>query len=145
MSQHGGGIVKRGALAGLSLTGLCLAGLLALACSRADEKAAPAAAPAAAPEAAAATPTEGEAAPAPVSAAAPYAGENYVCPDGVKFNARLDKGNMALTLDGKTVTLAPTEGSYAANYSGEGVSLVAQGDHALLTRDGKATEDCKTE
>ena len=140
--------MKRAALTGLSLTGLCLAGMLALACSRADEKAAstaaPAAAPAAAPEAAAAA-TDSEAAPAPVSAAKPYAGDDYVCPDGVKFNARLDKGNLALTLDGKTLNLTPTEGSYAANYSGEGVTLVAQGDHALLTREGQPTQDCKTQ
>ena len=122
---------------------LALVALSALACSRSEEAAAPAAAaesePAAAAAPAAAVEPEVSAAPP-----APYTGYDYTCADGVTFNAKLDKGNALVTIDGKTSTLTPASGASGAQYTGEGLTFTARGDEATLVRDGETPKSCKT-
>ena len=122
-----------------TLLALCL---YATGCSR-NEQAPPAAAAdsaAAAPEAAAPAASE----PAPVSAPAPMVnnGHDYTCEDGVKLNAKVQNGTIVLTMDGKAQTLTPTPGAYGANYSAEGVTFLAEGDHAMLMREGQKPANC---
>ncbi|HMN43332.1 MAG TPA: MliC family protein [Povalibacter sp.] len=78
------------------------------------------------------------------SAAVPAAnaGFDYTCTDGVKFNARIDRGNVVLTIDGKTLTLPPDTNTSGAHYSGEGVTFVASGRDATLIRDGENARSC---
>lgn len=72
-----------------------------------------------------------------------YVGYDYTCSDGANFNARLDKGNTLLTLDGKTLTLTPVKGSFDAQYEGEGVMFVARGNEATLMRASGPSVTCK--
>ena len=120
-----------------SLLVLCV---YATGCSR-NEQAAPAA-PAAAADSEAAAPAAAE--PAPVSAPAPAEnnGHDYTCEDGVKLNAKVQNGTIVLTVDGKAQTLTPTQGAFGANYSAEGVTFLAEGDHAMLMRDGQKPSNC---
>jgi len=111
---------------------------LALACSGADEAAEPAA-----PDAAGAAPAQAAAASA--SAPVVYAGNDYLCPDGKTFNARLDKGSVRITADGQTVTLAHDSASFGARYEGEGTLFVARGNEAVLAREGGAPQTCKAQ
>jgi membrane-bound inhibitor of C-type lysozyme len=120
------------------LSSLAASGLLLIACSRAEEAKPEAAAPPSAPAPAVS-------APAPQPAPVEYVGFDYLCPDGVKLNARLDKGNMAVTVDGKTMTLAPTPGAAGAHYSVEGIIFIAQGEQAVFAREGEPTRTCKAE
>ena len=111
----------------LAITVLCLAP----ACSR--EEAPTAAAP--------------ETAPAPVSAGAPpfpaaNAGHDYACADGTSFNARIDKGNAVVTVEGNTLTLAHSEQAAGATYAAEGITFVARGNEAYLARAGSPTVVC---
>ena len=76
-------------------------------------------------------------------AAAPYVGHDYTCSDGATFNARLDKGNTLVTLEGKTLTLAPVPGAFDAQYEGEGMMFTARGDEATLIRGGGVMVTCK--
>ena len=123
-------------IAAASLLVVCL---FAMGCSRKEEAAAPAA-PAAEPEAA--TPPVSE--PAPGASVAPSVnnGHDYTCDDGAKLNAKVENGTIVLTIDGKTQTLTPTQGTYGANYSGEGLTFIAQGEHAMLARDGQKPSNC---
>ena len=124
----------------LHWTFLALATCVVVGCSRTEESqnaATPADAGSGAP-AAAGTTSESETA----AVSAPYTGHDYSCPDGVSFNARLDKGNTLLTLGGKTLTLAPVQGAYDAQYSGEDVLFVARGNEAMLTRGSGPTVTC---
>lgn len=118
---------------------LALVALSVLACSRKEEAAAPATSGAAEP-AAAATAPEPEVSAAPP---APYTGFDYACADGVSFNAKLDKGNALVTIDGKTAILTPVEGALGAQYAGEGLTFIARGDEAMLVRDGQPPQSCK--
>lgn len=120
------------------LSSLAASGLLLIACSRAEETKPEAAAPSPAPAAAVSE-------PAPQPAPAEYVGFDYLCPDGVKLNARLDQGNMAVTVDGKTSTLSPTPGAAGAHYSGEGIIFIAQGEQAMFAREGEPPRTCKAE
>ena len=105
-------------------------------CSRSEE-AESAAAPAEqeAPQAA----SESSHAPMPSGSA----GYDYVCKDGLTFNARIDHGNALITVDGKTLTLAPDSGASGATYSGEGATFVAMGEEAMLSRAGGPVQTCK--
>jgi len=112
-----------------------VSGTLALGCSRSEQtNAAPAPAESAAP----AAPAE------PVSAAPakPYTGVDYDCGGGVSFNAKLDKGNALVTIDGKTVTLNASSG-IGAMYAGEGLTYIPNGEEATLIKDGQAPQTCK--
>ena len=113
----------------------------AFGCSR-SEKADSAAAPAASAESPA--PAEGAAPSEPVSAAPakPYAGVDYECGGGVSFNAKLDKGNALVTIDGKTATLSPASG-IGSMYAGEGLTYIPNGAEATLIKDGQAPQSCK--
>ena len=115
---------------------------LAVGCSR-SEKADASASSAAAP-AENAAPAESGAPTEPVSAAPakPYAGIDYDCGGGTSFNAKLDKGNALVTLDGKTATLAPSSG-IGAMYAGEGLTYIPRGEEATLIKDGQAPQNCK--
>ena len=62
-------------------------------------------------------------------------------PEGLSFNARIDKGNALLTLEGKTLTLAPVEGAFGAQYAGEDVLFIARGNEATLTRGNGPADD----
>jgi membrane-bound inhibitor of C-type lysozyme len=73
----------------------------------------------------------------------PYTGYDYDC-GGVTINAKLDKGNALLTIDGKTATLSPVPGAAGAQYAGEGLTFTARGDEATLERDGESPRSCKT-
>jgi membrane-bound inhibitor of C-type lysozyme len=117
-----------------SLLVLCL---YATGCSRSGEAPTP---PAAEPEAA--VPPVSEPAPSAATEPAVNNGHDYTCEDGVKLNAKIDNGTIVLTVDGKAQTLKPTEGAYGANYSGEGVTFIAQGEHAMLARDGQKPSNC---
>lgn len=110
---------------------LALTACLAVACSRSEESAS-----SAVPESGAPAATRA----APVAA---YAGHDYLCADGLSFNARIDKGNALLTLDGKTLTLAPVPGAFDAQYAGEDVFFVARGNEAMLTRGGGPLMTCQ--
>jgi membrane-bound inhibitor of C-type lysozyme len=115
----------------LAVTALCLAP----ACSREEAPTA-----AAAPETAASEPP-------PVSAGAPpfpaaNAGHDYACADGTSFNARIDKGNAVVTVEGNTLTLAHSEQAAGATYSAEGMTFVARGSEAYLARAGSPTVVC---
>jgi membrane-bound inhibitor of C-type lysozyme len=57
-----------------------------------------------------------------------------VCAEGLSFNARIDKGNALLTLEGKTLTLAPVAGAFGSQYAGEDVLFIARVNEAMLTR-----------
>jgi len=72
-----------------------------------------------------------------------YVGHDYTCSDGATFNARLDKGNTLVTLEGKTLTLAPVPGAFDAQYEGEGVMFTARGNEATLIRSGGVMVTCK--
>ena len=109
------------------LLGLTLS--LGLACSRGDD------AEGAAPDAAASADA------APVSA--PYAGHDYACSDGLTFNARMAGGNALLTLEGKTYTLSPVAGAAGAQYSGEDLLFMPQGNEARLQRAGGTLLSCQ--
>jgi membrane-bound inhibitor of C-type lysozyme len=115
---------------------LALVALIAFACSKKEETAAPA------------VPGEGNepvsAAPpsAPSEPMKPYTGYDYDC-GGVTINAKLDKGNTLVTIDGKTATLSPVSGAAGAQYSGEGFTFTARGDEATLERDGEPPRSCK--
>jgi len=114
----------------VTLPAACLVVLLA--CGKSEE-----AAPPAAPEAAAPDVT----ATAPQVAAANH-GHDYACGDGLAFNARIDKGNALVTLEGKTLTLAPIQGATSAQYAGEGVTFIARGNEAVLVREGEPLRNC---
>jgi membrane-bound inhibitor of C-type lysozyme len=93
---------------------------------------------------------EGAAAPAEAAAqaggtqvATAYVGHDYTCSDGVTFNARLDKGNTLVTLEGKTLTLAPVAGAVEAQYAGEDVLFIARGNEASLMRGSGPLVTCK--
>jgi membrane-bound inhibitor of C-type lysozyme len=113
-----------------------LVALSAVGCSRSEKAEAPAAEPAAAAPGA-----EPEVSAAPP---APYSGFDYACADGATFNAKIDKGNAIVTIDGKTATLTPVPGAAGAQYAGEGLTFIARGNEAMLVRDGQAPQSCKT-
>lgn len=124
----------------LQWTFLALAACVVVGCSRTEDSqnaAAPTDEGAGAPAAAGVASESGT---APVSAV--YSGHDFSCPDGLSFNARLDKGNTVLTMDGKTLTLAPVKGAYDAQYSGEDVLFVAHGNQVMLTRGSGPTVTC---
>ena len=73
------------------------------------------------------------------------AGHDYTCGGGLTFNARIDRGNAILTLEGKTLTLAPVEGASGARFAGEGATFIAMGGEAILSREGSAAMTCKTQ
>ncbi len=125
----------------LVLVGLCLA----VACSRGDEAEGNAATGAAAPAPAAASPAEPASAPGAAAPPAAYTGYDYACGDGLSFHARMDRGNAIVTLEGKTITLAPVEGAFGAQYAGEGVTFIARGDEAMLSREDGALLTCKAQ
>jgi membrane-bound inhibitor of C-type lysozyme len=122
--------------------------VLCFACSREEAKPPAATTPAApaepAPAAAPAPPTE--AAAPPTEAAAPVVsaadGHDYTCDDGFAFNARIDKGDAVVTYEGTSKTLKPAEGSSGAHFAGEGVTFIAQGNEAMLLRDGEKVRHC---
>jgi len=109
--------------------------LLSGACSREEGAAPPGASPAAGPAAEAAD------SGSPAVAAA-NAGHDYACADGSQINARLDHGNIALSLGGQTLTLSPVQGASGAQYAGGGVTFIAQGEQAMLSRDGARPVRC---
>ena len=109
-----------------SVLALCL---LSGACSR-EEKATPGGAPAQA----------GDAPSAPAAAA--YSGHDYTCTDGSQVHALLAAGNLVVSIGGQSHTLSPSEGSSGANYSGEGITFIPQGDEAMLARDGASMGRC---
>lgn len=78
-----------------------------------------------------------------VQVAAVNSGHDYVCAEGLSFNARIDKGNALLTMEGKTLTLAPVAGAFGSQYSGEGVLFIARGNEAMLTRGNGPLMTCK--
>jgi len=108
---------------------LALTACLVVACSRSDDSE-----NAVAPE---------SAAPGAVQVAAVNSGHDYVCAEGLSFNARIDKGNALLTLEGKTLTLAPVAGAFGSQYAGEGVLFIARGNEAMLTRGNGPLMTCK--
>jgi membrane-bound inhibitor of C-type lysozyme len=116
---------------------LTLAACVLVACSRSEDS-----------ETAAAPADDGAAAAAGAEAggtqvAANYVGHDYTCSDGVTFNARLDKGNTLVTLEGKTLTLAPVAGAFDAQYAGEDVLFIARGNEATLVRGVGPMVTCK--
>ena len=115
-----------------------LAACVLVACSRSEESDTTAAT---GDEGAAATGSEAEAGGTQV--AANYVGHDYTCSDGVTFNARLDKGNTLVTLEGKTLTLAPVAGAFDAQYAGEDVLFIARGNEATLMRGAGPMVTCK--
>lgn len=88
---------------------------------------------------AAGTASEPGAAPLPAG----NAGYDYVCGDGLTFNARIAGGNAILTLEGKTLTLAPMEAASGAHFSGEGATFIAMGEQAMLALPGRGLQTCK--
>lgn len=110
---------------------LALTTCLIVACSREDSQ------NAAAPE------SDAPGATGAVQVAAVNAGHDYVCEQGLSFNARIDKGNALLTLEGKTLTLAPVAGAFGSQYSGEDVLFIARGNEAMLTRGNGPLMTCK--
>jgi membrane-bound inhibitor of C-type lysozyme len=116
--------------------------LLAVGCSREEHAKPPVPADAVAPVSPAA-PVE-PAAPAAPAIVIPAGndGHDYGCDDGISFNARIDKGDAVVTLDGQTTTLHPVEGASGAQYGGEGLTYIAQGAEAMLVRDGQKTLHC---
>lgn len=78
-----------------------------------------------------------------VQVAARNLGHDYVCAEGLSFNARIDKGNALLTMEGKTLTLAPVAGAYGAQYAGEDVLFIARGNEATLARGNGHPMTCK--
>jgi hypothetical protein len=116
------------------LTAIAILVILSLACSRDESGHTDSVAE---PDA----PAAGEPGAAPLPAG--NAGHDYVCADGLTFNARIDKGNAVLTLEGKTLTLAPVEGASGAYYTAEDVTFVAMGPEAMLARAAGALQTCK--
>ncbi len=114
---------------------LALTACLVVACSRSEESGSSTEPGSAAPE----SPTGASA----VQVAASYSGHDYVCAGGLSFNARMDKGNALLTLEGKTLTLPPVAGAYGAQYAGDDVLFIARGDEAMLTRGNGPLMTCK--
>lgn len=72
------------------------------------------------------------------------AGFDYTCADGKSFNARIDRGNVLLTVDGQTLTLPPDTNASGAHYSGEGVTFIASGHEATLIKSGEPARTCQT-
>ena len=71
-------------------------------------------------------------------------GFDYTCADGSTFNARIDRGNAVLTIDGTTVTLSPDASASGAHYASEGTTFIATGREATLIRAGEKTRTCET-
>jgi len=109
--------------------------LLPVACSREEGAGAPTVTDSPQP----ATPPDDAGAP---PASSGNDGHDYACADGFAFNARIDKGNAIVTFDGQKLTLAAMEGASDARFSGEGTTFIAQGNHAMLLRDGEKTRTC---
>jgi membrane-bound inhibitor of C-type lysozyme len=72
------------------------------------------------------------------------AGFEYTCTDGTKFNARIDRGNVILSLNGQDLTLPPDTNASGAHYSGEGTTFIASGRDATLLRSGENARTCNT-
>lgn len=72
------------------------------------------------------------------------AGFDYTCADGSTFNARIDRGNVVLTIDGNTLTLPPDTDAAGAHYAVEGTTFIATGREATLIRAGEKTRTCET-
>ena len=72
------------------------------------------------------------------------AGFDYACTDGVKFNARIDRGNVILTVDGQEHTLPPDVNTSGAHFSGDNMTFIAQGKEATLIRGGESARSCQT-
>ena len=71
-------------------------------------------------------------------------GFDYACADGLTFNARIDRGNVLLTIDGNTITLPPDTTASGAHYTAEGTTFIATGREATLIRAGEKTRTCET-
>jgi membrane-bound inhibitor of C-type lysozyme len=71
-------------------------------------------------------------------------GFEYTCTDGTKFNARIDRGNVILSLNGQELTLPPDTNASGAHYSGEGTTFIASGRDATLIRSGENARTCNT-
>ena len=123
------------------VVGLCVA----VACSRGDEAEGGAATGTAAPAPAAAASAEPANAPEAAAPPAPYTGYDYACGDGRSFHARMEQGNAVVTLEGKTLTLVPVEGAFGAQYAGEGVTFIARGEEAMLSREDGVLLTCKAQ
>lgn len=78
------------------------------------------------------------------AAATPYAGFDYTCTDGVKFNARIDRGDVVLNIDSKEYRLPADTNTSGAHYTGEGITFIAQGKEATLIRSGENARSCAT-
>lgn len=78
------------------------------------------------------------------TAPAPNAGFDYTCTDGATFNARIDRGNVLLTMNGSTLTLPPDTSASGAHYSAEGTTFIATGREATLIKAGEKTRTCET-
>jgi membrane-bound inhibitor of C-type lysozyme len=80
----------------------------------------------------------------PVGAAPlPAAGDHdYACADGTTFRVRISEGDAVMTLQGNTLKLEHSEQAAGAQYAGEGVVYVAQGNEAVLERAGAAPVRC---
>jgi membrane-bound inhibitor of C-type lysozyme len=111
---------------------LALTACLVVACSRSEDS-----------EKAAAPEPNAPAAAGAVQVAARNLGYDYVCAGGLSFNARIDKGNALLTLEGKTLTLPPVAGAFGAQYAGDDLLFIARGDEAMLTRGNGPLMTCK--
>lgn len=79
------------------------------------------------------------------AAGRPYSGLDYTCTDGVKFNARIDKGDVVLTLDGQEHRLPADTGTSGAHYSGDNFTFIAQGKDATLIRGTENARSCSTQ
>ena len=75
----------------------------------------------------------------------PYTGFDYSCTDGLKFNARIDKGDVVLTLDGQEHRLPADTNTSGAHYSGEDFTFIAQGKDATLIRGTENARSCSTQ
>jgi membrane-bound inhibitor of C-type lysozyme len=84
---------------------------------------------------------DGAASAAPAAAST---GFDYTCSDGKTFNARVDRGNVVLTIDGQTLTLPPDANASGAHYSGEDTTFIATGKEATLIKAGETARTCQT-
>lgn len=88
---------------------------------------------------------ESEQTGAAAAAPATNAGFDYTCTDGSKFNARIDRGNVILTVDGQQHTLPPDVNTSGAHYSGDNLTFIAHGKDATFIRVGERVRECQTQ
>jgi len=75
----------------------------------------------------------------------PYTGFEYSCTDGLKFSARIDKGDVVLTVDGQEHRLPADTNTSGAHYSGDNFTFIAQGKDATLIRGAESARSCSTQ